>query len=137
MRRTIHPAARTAALFLAALPLAASAGLTGCAPVAVVGTAVLVNDEFVDNSQSITVHHETDYVWASAKASMSHMTPDLLDVDENLRTIRTYVDGAQVTVQVETFDVGETRIRVAARRYVTYSAEVATMVRDRLVRDLS
>ena len=64
------------------------------------------------------------------------MTTDLLDVDSDLRTITTYVDGAEVTVQVQTYDVGQTQIRVAAKRYLVYSDEVAASVRDGLVRDL-
>ena len=108
----------------------------GCAPVAVVGTAILVNDEFVDNAQTVIVPYKVDRVWAGAKSTLSHMTSDLLDVDNDLRAVKTYVDGAEVIVQVETYDVGQTRIRVAAKRYLVYSDEVAANVRNRIDRDL-
>ncbi len=104
---------------------------------AVVGTAILVNDEFVDNAQTVIVPHDVDYVWKSARSTLSHMTSDLLDVDNDLRAIKTFVDGAEVIVQVETFDVGQTRIRVAAKRYLVYSDEVAVNVRNRIDRDLN
>ena len=110
-------------------------GLGACAPLAVVGTAILVNDEFVDNAQTVIVPYEVDYVWKSARSTLSHMTSDLLDVDNDLRAIKTYVDGTEVIVQVETFDVGQTRIRVAAKRLV-YNDEVALNVRNRIDRDL-
>ena len=130
MRRTqIHAA-------IAALVLPCAGLASSCATAAVAGTAVLVNEEFVDNSQSVIVPYDVEYVWAAAKSTISHMTSDLLDVDPDLRTIQTYIDGAQVTVQIQTFDVGQTRIRVAAKRYLVYSDEVAVSVRDGMVRDL-
>lgn len=110
--------------------------LTGCAPMAVVGTAILVNDEFVDNAQTVIVPYEVETVWACTKSTLSHMTSDLLDVDNDLRAVKTFVDGAEVIVQVETYDVGQTRIRVAAKRYLVYSDEVAANVRNRIDRDL-
>lgn len=118
------------------LGLVAIAG-SACAPAVVAGTAVLVNDEFVDNAQSAIVSAPVEDVWASAKSTMSHMTDDLLDVDEDLRTIQTYVDGALVIVNVETYKAGETRVRVAAKRYLVYSDEVAANVRDGIVRDMN
>ena len=137
MRRTTLRAAPTALVAFPATVLLAIQGLLpACAPVAVAGTAIVVNEEFVDMAQTTTVPYDVEYVWASAKSSLSHMTSDLLDIDSDLRTIQTYVDGAQVLVQVETYDVGQTRIRVAAKRYLVYSDEVASSVRDGIVRDL-
>lgn len=129
MRRNQFTGAAIAALTL--LPFGVS-----CAPAAVVGTAIIVNDEFADKAQSVVVNYDAEYVWAAAKSSLSHMTDDLLDVDPDLRTIKTYVDGAEVLVQIQTFDVGQTRIRVAARRYLVFSDEVAVNVRDGIERDL-
>ena len=130
MRRTQLQAA------FVALVLPCAALMSSCATAAVAGTAVVINDEFVDNSQSVLVPYQVDYVWAAAKSTLSHMTTDLLDVDTDLRTIKTYIDGALVIVQVETYDVNQTRIRVAAKRYLVYSDEVAASVRDGIVRDL-
>ena len=104
---------------------------------AVVGAAIVINDEFVDNAQTAVVPYSLDYTWACAKDTMSHMTSDLIEVDEDLRTIQTYVDSALVTVQVETYDAKQTRIRVAAKRYLVYSDEIATSVRESLTRDIN
>lgn len=137
MRRTTHGAAVAArTLAGAAFALTVSSFVVSCAPAAVVGTAIVVNEEFVDNSVSTTVPYNVDYVWAFAQSTMTHMTSDLLDIDPDLRTIKTFVDGAEVLVQIETFDVGETRIRVAAKRFLVFSDEVAGNVRDGIVRDL-
>ena len=132
MRRSHLRASLARAVVLPGATLSSS-----CAVPAAAGAAVLVNDEFVDNSQSVLVPYDVEYVWAAAKSTLSHMTTDLLDVDSDLRTITTYVDGAEVTVQVQTYDVGQTQIRVAAKRYLVYSDEVAASVRDGIVRDLS
>lgn len=110
--------------------------LPACAPVAVVGAAIVVNDEFADNAQVAIVKQDVNYVWASVKSSMTHMTNDLLEVDEDLRAVRTYVEGAQVTVQVERYDVSETRIRTAAKKLLVYNDEIARLVQERLVADL-
>ncbi|MEM9382329.1 MAG: hypothetical protein AAGB93_20420 [Planctomycetota bacterium] len=132
MRRTHLRTALTLAAVLPCVTLTSS-----CAVTAAAGAAVVINDEFVDNSQSVLVHYDVDYVWYATKSTLSHMTTDLLDIDSDLRTIKTFVDGAEVTVQVQTYDVGQTQIRVAAKRYLVYSDEVAASVRDGIVRDLS
>jgi hypothetical protein len=119
-------------------PLVAIVGLAlnGCAPVAVVGAAVVVNEEFADNAQVAIVKEDVAFVWASVKSTMTHMTKDLLQVDEDVLAVRTYVENSQVTVQVERYDVGETRIRTAAKTLMVYNDEVARMVQERIVADL-
>ena len=116
--------------------LALAAALAACAPVAVVGAAIVVNDEFADNAQVAIVKDDVAYVWASVKSTMTHMTTDLLEVNEDLKAVRTWVDNAQVTVQVERYAVGETRIRTAAKKLRIYNDEVARMVQERIVADL-
>ncbi len=107
-----------------------------CAPVAVVGAAIVVNDEFADNAQVAIIKQDARYVWASVKSTMTHMTTDLLEVDEDLRALQTFVEGAQVTIQVERYDVNETRIRTAAKKLLVYNDEIARMVQERIVADL-
>ncbi len=136
MRRTSRRALSALATSSIAAGLLAPLLVSSCAPAAVMGTAIVVNDEYVDNAVSAIVPYDAEHVWAMARSSVSHMTTDLLDIDPDLRTIKTYVDGAAVLVQIETFDVGETRIRVAAKRYLVFSDEVAGNVRDGIVRDL-
>lgn len=110
--------------------------LGGCAPLAVVGAAVVVNDEFMDHAKFDIVKQDVDYVWASVKSTMAHMTTDLLQVDEDMRALQTYVDNALVTVQVERYDLGETSIRTAAKKLLVYNDDIATMVQDRIASDL-
>ena len=119
---------------VAALPVLLSG--VSCAPMAVVGTAIVVNEEFTEKSHSKVVADDVELVWASTKSSMSHMTDDLLDVDSDVKTIRTFVDGAEVMVKIQNFDVGQTKISVFARRYLVFSDEVAGNVLNSIVRDL-
>ena len=119
---------------IAALPVLLTG--TACAPVALGSVAIVVNEEFTDKSHSKVVAGDVELVWASSKSSMSHMTDDLLDVDGPTRTIKTFVDGAEVVVRVENFDVGQTRVSVYARRYLVFSDEVAGNVLQSIVRDL-
>ncbi len=121
---------------LAAAVAVGSLALNGCAPVAVVGAAVVVNEEFADNAQVAIVKEDVAFVWASVKSTMTHMTTDLLHVDEDVLAVRTYVENSQVTVQVERYDVGETRIRTAAKTLMVYNDEVARKVQERIVADL-
>lgn len=121
---------------LAALAAVGGLALHGCAPVAVVGAAIVVNQEFADNAQVAIVEDDVAFVWASVKSTMTHMTTDLLQVDEDVLAVRTYVDNAQVTVQVERYDVGETRIRTAAKKLLVYNDEVARKVQERIIADL-
>ena len=132
MRRITPPAAAAALL-----GLLGAAALSSCAPVAVIGTAIIINDEFVDNAQTSIVAYPAEHVWAYAKDTMSRMTSDLIEVDEDLRTIQTYVDSALVTVQVETYDSTQSRLRVAAKRYLVYNDEIANTVLGSIERDLN
>ena len=119
---------------IAALPVLLTG--TACAPVALGSVAIVVNEEFTEKSHSKVVAGDVELVWASSKSSMSHMTDDLLDVDEELKTIRTFVDGAEVMLKITNFDVGQTQISVYARRYLVFSDEVAGNVLHSIVRDL-
>lgn len=130
MRRTLLSAAIAAPTALV-LPF-----LTGCAPAVVAGTAVLVNEEITDPETTVIVGQGVEYTWASVKSTMAYMTDDLLDIDDDLRMVKTYVDGAQVTVWVETYTVEETKVRVEAERYMVFSPEVAANVRNSIERDL-
>lgn len=121
---------------LTALGALALLGAAACAPVAVVGAAIVVNDEFADNAQVAIVEGDPEFVWACVKSTMTHMTTDLIDVDEDLKAVQTYVDGALATVQVQRYDVDKTRVRTAARKYMIYNDDVARMIQERIMSDL-
>jgi len=125
----------TLGLVLAALGwLGAS---SGCAAVAVTGAGLIVTEEFQQHAMTATVEEDVDVVWASAKASLANMTDALIHWDDDHRAAETRIDNAVVTVQVRNWDVGETQIRVAARKVLVYNPELAEMIQRQIVRDLS
>jgi hypothetical protein len=74
------PATRAARIVLTIGAAVGGLALNGCAPVAVVGAAIVVNEEFADNAQVAIVKQDVAFVWASVKSSMTHMTKDLLEL---------------------------------------------------------
>lgn len=135
MKNAFHRAA-SIALALTALGALGSA-LGGCAAVAVTGAGLIVTEEFQDNAMTATVEEDVEVVWASAKASLANMTDALIHWDDDHRAAQTRIDNAVVTVEVRNWDVGETQIRVAAKKVLVYNAELAEMIQRRLVQDLS
>lgn len=122
---------------LLALVLAPLVALASCAPLAVVGIGIIVTDEFKDSALTADVQVETELVWTSVKSSMSNMTDALLHVDEDHRALQTRVDNSVVTVHVKQWSVDETRVYVESKKYMMESPEIAELVMDRLIRDLS
>jgi hypothetical protein len=122
---------------LYALVLAPLVALASCAPLAVVTLTMVVTDEFKDNALTADVQVEDELVWTSVKSSMSNMTDALLHVDEDHRALQTRVDNSVVTVHVKQWSVDETRVYVESKKYMVNNPEVAELVMDRLIRDLS
>ena len=118
----------------AALALAVSAG---CAAAAIVGTSVIITEEFQDNALTATIEEDVDVVWASAKSSLANMTTALIHWDDDHRAARTRIDNAVVVVEVRNWDVDETQLRVAAKKVLVYNHELAQIVQRRIVKDLT
>ena len=110
---------------------------SGCATVLVASTAVVLSEEFQDNTITVSVEQDAEMVWASAKASLAHMSEDLIHTDEDLKHAVTNIEGAEVSVAVQNWNTGETRIRVMAKRYVIYRNELANRVCDTIAKDLA
>ena len=108
----------------------------GCQVVAVAAASVVVTEEFQKNALVATVPENTDLVWKSAKATLAHMTTDLVHTDEDVRAATTRIDDAIVTIHVSTFDVNNTTIKIAAKKDLLYSQEIAEMVQRRVIKDL-
>jgi hypothetical protein len=109
---------------------------SGCAAVLVASTAVVLTEEFQDNAITVTMEQDADLVWASAKASLAHMTEDMIHTDEDLKSAVTKIDGAEVSVAVQNWNTGETRVRVMAKKYLVYRHELANRVCDIIAKDL-
>jgi len=113
--------------------------LPGCAA-AVIGTAaagVLVSQDVIDNSIFVArLDRDASKVWASAKLTLSHASLKPIDVQEDLRQATAEVDGAKVTVGVETYDIDRSTLRVSAKKYGVNNGEIAKLVYDKILRDL-
>ncbi len=121
---------------LVALPVALVPLLPACEVAAVAVAAVVVADDFQANALVATVPEPADLVWKSAKSSLAHLTDALIHIDNDVKAARTTIDDAVVTVHVQTFDVGQTKIQVTAKKYALYSQEIAQIVQRRIVKDL-
>ena len=121
---------------LSSLLLAATA-LSGCAAVAVGAAGVLVAQEVLPNNTYVAqVALDSRKTWASVKSTLSHMSLDPIETDEDLKEATARYDEATVKVQVETFDVGKSTIRVHARKYGVTSSEIAEVTLARILQDL-
>lgn len=117
--------------------LLVAAGLSGCAAVAVGAAGVLVAQEVLPNNTYVAqVSVDSRKAWASAKSTLSHMSIDPIQTDEELKEATARYDDATVKVQVETFDVGKSTIRVHARKFGVTSGEIAEVTLSKILRDL-
>jgi len=116
---------------LLALPL-----VSACEVLLVSGAAVVLSQEFIDNARVAYLQEESEMVWLNVRSSLSHMSLEPIHVDNDLRAAKANIDGAQVTVHVETFDVGESQLSVAAKKLGLYNGQVAEDVLSRLRNDI-
>ena len=75
-------------------------------------------------------------LWATVKKTVSHMSPYPIHVDEDLRQVKASYDSGTVYVQVETFDINESTLRVRATKYGLRSGDLANEVQRRIIREL-
>ena len=121
------------------LPVAALAPLClgGCWAVAVGAGSILIGQQVMDNNTYVAqLEAEPHLVWATTKSSLSHMTTDPIHTDEDLREAKGTYEGSKVVVQVETFDIGKSTIRVSASKFGVAQGETAQKVLNRILKDL-
>ena len=108
---------------------------TSCAAL-VAGTAagIVISKEATDNHSYVSrVDADVHAVWALVKTTMSDTSTTLIEVDEGLRTAVGKIDGADVKVSVEAFDIDKTTVRVHALRYYMNDGDTAAWVMDKLM----
>lgn len=110
----------------------------GCVAAALgVGAGVLVSQDLTNNNTYVgQLNKDSNKVWASAKTTLSHMSLKPIDVDNDTRTATADIDGASVTVNVETYDLNQSRLKVAAKKYGVNNGEIADHVFKRITADL-
>ena len=118
---------------LVAVPLFSS-----CAGAVIgVGAGLIASQEMLDNSNFISnINMDVKQVWPVVKSYLSKSSPDVIEIDEELRIAQARVDGSLVTISVEAYGENRSVIRVAASRYAVSDGEMAGMVVDQLHQEL-
>ncbi len=126
MKRALLPA-----LALALLPL------TSCIVLVGAGAGYVISQEVLPGSiHSAQVMLDVDTVWAQAQTTVHDMKVGEFETTDYPRRIETRVDGADVEVIVEAYDLNRTTIKVTAKRYLSTDDEVATLVLNQILEDL-
>ena len=124
--------------FLLASLLAALFVTPACFPALLgVGAGLVLSHEVLDNNSYVAhVDEGAALTWAIAKSSLTHQSSDPVTVDNDLRTATGMVDGAKVTVSVETYDDDNCRLMVSARKYGVNDGTAAKAALQQLLADL-
>jgi hypothetical protein len=111
---------------------------TGCAAAALgVGAGVLISQEMMDNNIYVgQLNSDVNKVWSSAKATLSHSSLKPIDVDNEVRSATAEIDGAKVTINVETYDLNRSVLKVMAKKYGVNNGEIAEMMFNKIVSEL-
>jgi len=123
-----------------ALALSLPTLVGGCAAAAVVGVglgAVVVSQELTDSNVYVThLSMNVNEVWPTAKVFMADQSLELIEADEQARIVKARIDGANVTVAVEAYDLDKTLMRVSAKRYGVNDGDMARIITERITRRL-
>jgi len=111
------------------LLIAATSLFSSCALMAGAAAGGAVYNEFAEN-KVYEAHFglDAEAVWHSAKATVSHMATDPIEVDSDLRSLTAKIDGTVVVVSVETFDLNQSILRIEAKYYGVVDGESGNRV---------
>lgn len=123
------------------LPLLALVPLvSGCVVAAAAGAGYVVSQQVLPNQVHVAqVAYDVDHVWPSVKETMGVFQEpgSALSVQDFPRSVKTTVDGAKVTVEVEALDLDRTTIRVSAEKYMTKDNATAQQVMSGILERLA
>lgn len=120
---------------LLALPLLFAPA--SCIAIAGAGAGILIHQELYPSYIQSHVGADVEEVWATAKAVLAEESEGPIEVVQEFpREVKGDLDGTEVRVRVEAYDLDQTIVRVYARRfgvYDQYKAEAFTnMILDRI-----
>jgi hypothetical protein len=110
--------------------------LSGCVLAAGAGVGYVVYEKALnDNVHEAQVKDEVDHVWASVQETMGILIDPKTELKVHTfpRTIEAKVDGAAVRVEVETYDVQRTIIRVRAEKLLGHDSGTASVVINKIL----
>lgn len=123
-----------AALVLATFLVPAS---SSCVAVAALGAGVLVSQQVLNDDVYVgQLTTDASRTWAQTKTTLSRLSLEPIDANNELRRAVADVDGATVTVVVEVYDLNRSQIRVSAKRFAFAASETARVVFERITQDL-
>lgn len=121
---------RFASTALLLLPLIGSS----CAAVLGVGAGVVISQDMLDSNTFVAqLDQDVDVAWAIARASLGEQSEIPIRVDNDVRGAIATIDGADVTVSVESYDLNRCRLIVSARKYGISNGEIADLVFNRIL----
>ena len=102
-----------------------------------VGAGLVLSHDVLDNNTYVTyLDEEATLTWAIAKSSLAHQASSPITVNDDLRTAGGAVDGATVTVSVETYDSNRCRLMVSAHKYGINDGEAADAILQQIVAEI-
>lgn len=123
---------------LGSLALFAAASLSSCVVLVGAGAGYVISQEVLPGSvHQAQVERDVDTVWAQAQATLQDMKVGDFETTNYPRRIETTVDGADVEVVVEAYDLNRTIIKVTAKRYLSFDNDLAEQVLNQIVDDLA
>lgn len=127
-----NPMRKPLFLLLTIAPLFAS-----CIAVGAAAAGILVSQEVLDNNVYVaTLDRDADVVWASTKVALSRASLKPIDCQDDVRQAVAEIDDAKVTVNVETYDLNRSTLRVTAKKYGVNNGEIAKLVYDKILHEL-
>lgn len=118
-----------------ALALTIPLSLASCVALAGGVAAVVISQEMVDNNTYVSnINQDVKTVWPTVKVFMADTSLEMIEIDEQARVVKAKIDGANVVVGIEAYDMDKTLMRVSARRYGVADGEMARIVMERIHR---
>lgn len=110
---------------------------TGCGVLAVGAASILISQEVLDNNIYVaTLDRDADEVWTSTKVALNKASLKPIDVQEDVRQAVATIDDAKVTVNVETYDLNRSTLRVSAKKYGVNNGEIAKLTYDKILHEI-
>lgn len=102
-----------------------------------VGAGLIVSQGMLDNNTYVVrLNEDVERVWKVTKRTLSDASIELIEVDEDIRTARAKIDGADVTASVEAYDLDRSLLKVEAKKFGVVNGELAELTTRKILREL-
>lgn len=110
--------------------------LSSCIVAAAAGGVVLAGEMTDNRSYVAHVDKDAKVVWPAVKNFLSSESAELIEFDDQTRIAKAKLDGANVVVTVEAYDVDRSVLSVSAKKFMSTvnDGELAKVVMERLHR---